>query len=263
MGRSTSPSDLLRVWERGDSRPLPERALELLALALPDAPWDELAALSLAARDRELLRLRAALFGESLDATARCPACAGTVAFRTTVPEMLRALSGDAPVQRLDLEGDTFRVRPPNALDLVLAARCADAAAATRLVMQRCVSTDTGAPDDGSMTAGAGADGAGPAARDNGWFDGLPDAAQAALAAAMDRVTEPASLQIALACADCGAHVPVEFDIVPFLWREVAAEAKRLASQVVLLARAFAWRERDILELSAARRRLYLELAGG
>jgi len=45
-----------------------------------------------------------------------------------------------------------------------------------------------------------------------------------------------------------------------FFWAELAAEAKRLLREVDALARAYGWREADILALSSQRRHAYLEL---
>jgi hypothetical protein len=49
------------------------------------------------------------------------------------------------------------------------------------------------------------------------------------------------------------------FDIVSFLWTEIAAEAKRLLREVHILASAYGWREADIFSLSPLRRQFYLE----
>ncbi len=50
------------------------------------------------------------------------------------------------------------------------------------------------------------------------------------------------------------------FDIAAYFWAELAAEAKRLLREVDALARAYGWREADILALSPRRRQAYLEL---
>jgi len=52
----------------------------------------------------------------------------------------------------------------------------------------------------------------------------------------------------------------VMFDIVSFFWSEICVQAKRLLREVHILARAYGWREADILSMSAARRQLYLEM---
>src|SRR5688572_10151981 len=73
--RALSASDVLRIWEQGSSHTLLGRALLLLAAADPDAAWEDLAALPIGVRDRRLVELRAATFGERMPLSARCPAC--------------------------------------------------------------------------------------------------------------------------------------------------------------------------------------------
>jgi hypothetical protein len=51
------------------------------------------------------------------------------------------------------------------------------------------------------------------------------------------------------------------FDVVSYLWGEIEDWAERLLRDVHSLAAAYGWSERDIVGMSALRRRLYLELA--
>ncbi len=50
------------------------------------------------------------------------------------------------------------------------------------------------------------------------------------------------------------------FDVVSFFWSEICVQAKRLLREVHTLARAYGWREADILNMSTARRQFYLEM---
>jgi len=69
-----------------------------------------------------------------------------------------------------------------------------------------------------------------------------------------------ADIRLDLDCSACQARWQAPFDIVPFLWSAVDAWALRLLRDVHRLARAYGWREADILALSPPRRRCYLEL---
>jgi hypothetical protein len=64
-----------------------------------------------------------------------------------------------------------------------------------------------------------------------------------------------------LRCPTCGHSWHALFDIVAFFWAELASQAKRLLREVHTLARAYGWREADIVSMSARRRQLYLEMA--
>ena len=69
-----------------------------------------------------------------------------------------------------------------------------------------------------------------------------------------------AEIQIQLACPACTQHWPLILDIASFVWTEIATQAKRLLAEVHILARAYGWREADILAMSDRRRRHYLDM---
>jgi hypothetical protein len=64
-------------------------------------------------------------------------------------------------------------------------------------------------------------------------------------------------------CPACGQRWTEVLDIASFFWRELNSFAKRLICEVDILARAYGWPEREILNLSPARRAMYLELVTG
>jgi hypothetical protein len=68
-----------------------------------------------------------------------------------------------------------------------------------------------------------------------------------------------ADISFALRCAACGHDWQLGFDIVAFLWNEISSLAKRYLYEVHALAWAYGWSEADILAMSPARRRFYLE----
>lgn len=81
----------------------------------------------------------------------------------------------------------------------------------------------------------------------------------AALAAEALQAADPAlGLTLAMDCPECGAALAEGFDPAAWLWAEIEDKARRLLSEVVRLARAFGWSERDILAMPPARRALYL-----
>src|SRR5262249_58311058 len=70
-----------------------------------------------------------------------------------------------------------------------------------------------------------------------------------------------ADTRINLSCPDCQYRWSEVFDVVSFFWTEIDAWARRLLRDVNILARAYGWREHDILALSPMRRQLYLAMA--
>src|SRR5581483_122411 len=91
--------------------------------------------------------------------------------------------------------------------------------------------------------------------------EALSETALAALADAIGEHDPQADVRIGLACPACGHEFSLNFDIEEFFWTEVAARALRVFREVHQLARAYGWREADILSMSTRRRQAYLELA--
>lgn len=78
----------------------------------------------------------------------------------------------------------------------------------------------------------------------------MPETALQAMVQEMDHVDPQSNLEINLTCPACGHCWAALFDIVSFLWAEINNWAERTLRTVHLLARAYGWREADILALS-------------
>jgi hypothetical protein len=92
--------------------------------------------------------------------------------------------------------------------------------------------------------------------------DQLPPEVLSAVVESMGKADPLADIQLALTCASCGESWSAAFDIVSYLWTEIEVWAWRILADVHTLARSYAWRERDILNLSPMRRQFYLERVG-
>ncbi len=90
----------------------------------------------------------------------------------------------------------------------------------------------------------------------------MPDQVVAAIAESMEALDPCADILLELKCGACGNEWQAPFDILGYFWAELAVHARRLLREVDVLARAYGWREADILSLSGRRRRAYLELSG-
>ncbi len=239
--RGLSAAALLEVWERGLGRPLPGRALVLLAAALPEASIEELAGLPLGRRDAFLLQLRERLFGPDLTAVAQCPSCGEQVESTFRV-DHVRLASDPAPEATItaDILGYRAVFRLPTTRDLLA---LADARTARESLLARCVIGVRAAGGDEVMVAS------------------LPEDVVAGIAARMAAADPQAEIALALACPVCNHRWSAMFDIAGFLWKELHAWALQTLRDVHSLARAYGWREADVLELSPTRRRFYLELS--
>ena len=242
--RSLTAADIVRIWDQGQAWHPVDRALLLLAYALPEAPVEELLALSVGQRNGRLLRARQLTIGDPLEGLVTCPRCGETLEFNLQVHQILLP-EPETPVQELAVDTWQVRFRLPNSTDLaaVLSAN-ADIPAARQLLIERCL---LAARQDGQDSA----------IRD------LPEAVILQVANAMSEADPQADMHFALACHACGHAWSATFDIVSFFWTELSAQAKRLLREVHQLARAYGWREAEILALSSQRRNSYLELVGG
>ena len=81
----------------------------------------------------------------------------------------------------------------------------------------------------------------------------------AAVEAELDALDPGAAPSVELDCPDCGRRWSAPFELAEFVWSEVDRFARRVLSDVHTLARAYGWREPDVLALSPARRSFYLQ----
>ncbi|WP_321949235.1 hypothetical protein [Paraburkholderia sp. J10-1] len=237
---------LLDAWDKGHTLSANAWALWFAAACRPAlAPGheasDEPQQWPVGKRDRELLRVRVAAFGPTLEAVAACPACGAQAGFEVPGEALFaQACADEASVPR-ERVIDGFRLawRPVTAGDLLAIEGAHDAGEAAKALLERCVRARR---DDGSMVE----------------VHSLPASVRAALGECLEAADPQASLRVALSCPACGHQWTMAFDIVSFLWHELSAWALRLLGEVHALAQAYGWSEADILALSAARRRRYL-----
>jgi len=246
-----SADDLLTIWEEGQGRSPLHQALVMLTVAYPTQSAEQLTQLSIEQRDLQLLTLREQTFGSQLQSVAACPACQEQLEFLLSVrdicdPTMLINMGLPATEHEVEVEGYTLTFRLPTSEDL-LAVQQANGETvgqdASQKILQRCLLKATHREE--VMTWAA-----------------LPDAVQVSFRAALAAAAPQAEILLSLACPACEHQWSLLFDIVSYFWREIAAQAQRLLQEVHVLARAYGWREADILAMSAARRRSYLAMVG-
>lgn len=242
---NVAPGPLLEMWEYASRLTPAARPIALLALALPEANAVTLARLPLGIRDAHLLRLRQALFGDGMGCLTGCPACGGELEFAVSASDLLQqAVETGASDYWLDGPGHRVHFRPLNSADLLALPRFeAEPDAFQAQMLSRCV-IDIEGPN-GSVE---------PAA--------LPREVVALLAEEMERRDPLAAIWLDLGCEQCGHAWQGLFDIASLLWADVDRWARMLLHEVHLFARAYGWTERDVIELSPARRAYYLGMIG-
>lgn len=239
--RGPTAADWLDAWESALPLAPGWREAALLKPACPGTPLEELAALPLGERDRLLLELHEALFGQQLPCTALCPACGERCEWEQPL-HAWRSAHEPAASREAEWRGDSWhiRLRPPTGLDLAAAAATAEP---ERALFERClIRAQHG---DARVAASA-----------------VPPELLPELADALAAANPQLDMSVALACPACGHAWEADFDIGPYLWAELDAWAQRLLLDVHRLAQHYGWSEPEVLALSAQRRARYLAMVG-
>jgi hypothetical protein len=241
-----SAQDVLRIWESGLAQDPVGRALAILTHASPGTPREALAALPVGRRDARLMAIREETFGSTLDGVCSCPRCRERVEFRLELPALRASFpsAGEVAEGELRLAEWTVRYRLPSSDDLAAAFGGRSPEETRRLLGERCI---VEARRDGGVVA----------------VEELPPQAFSRMAVAMAEQDPLSEVLVDFVCPACGHPGQTVLDIAVYLWEEIRAQAVRLLHEVDALARAYGWREADILALGAERRRAYLEIAAG
>lgn len=247
-------SVLLDAWEQAMDVSPTRRALVLLSVALPNTEPADLAALPIGVRDHYLMRFRQALFGDSVQGVAQCPQCGEhlDLSFRlqdiglnenNDVSDPVASATATNVLEWCNAEF-SIQYRLPSSEDMLKILSSADTSQAQLTLLNHCVLSAKSIETGNETIAPA----------------NLPNNVTASLAQAMSEADPLACTELQLNCPACQHAWLALFDIAHFLWIEVHAWARHTLQDVQALARAYGWREQDILAMSARRRRLYLEL---
>jgi hypothetical protein len=242
--RGLSAAELLSVWETGTTQSPAERALGLLAAALPDIPLESLANLSIGERDALLLTLRSRVFGSRLLGLQECPGCRNYIEVNLDTSTIL-SVNSSGPVEGCSVirEGFEVQLRPPTSSDLLAVRESAHEKEFHRVMLERCVE-----------------------ARDlQGQVVGIAELSPTLigfLAEEFERIDPLGNIQMALRCPSCKREWQALFDIVSFFWMEIAVWAVRMFREIHQLASAYGWSETEILGMACSRRQVYLQLIG-
>lgn len=226
--RGLSDAAVMDLWEQGRARHPIDRALLLFAAAEPELPRETLADQPIGRRDAAILGLRNASFGPSIDGYGQCPACGERFEFALDGRALRDAAPAALQVEFRDTQGRTLRL--PTSRDLAaIAAAGVDGEPAALALAQACMSAGIAEPD---------------AAAFERWVAEQDPAAE---------------LRLDLSCEACGHDWALGFDPASWCWEEIESRSARLLDEVHGLARAYGWSEDQVLRLSPARRRAYLD----
>jgi uncharacterized protein (UPF0212 family) len=244
--RALSASELLGVWERGRDLPSVQQAMVLLASACPEISPDSLARLSIGQRDGFLFTLREWAFGPNLVGMATCPECGDRLELNFDLADVRATPENESePDEEFSIAVSDYEVRFRliNTQDLIAINDGRDVVFARQMLICRCILAVHYRGEESSL--------------DQLSLDVVNEVVER-----MELLDPQADVQLALTCPSCGHQWEAAFDIVSFFWTEIESWVRRILREVHTLARAYGWRESDILAMSPQRRQLYLELVG-
>jgi hypothetical protein len=243
--KALSAQDILAVWDVGQSQTPTQRALTLLAASCPETSSEELAGATIGARDKLLLNLREKIFGSQFVGLANCPDCEVNLelAFNSSELQADEAARPETETFSINWADQEFFFRLPDSNDLLLVERHASVYAIRKALLARCLLKVSTQGEDVEVID-------------------LSDEIADRVADEMGKRDPQADVRLLLACPNCNQRWEANFDIASFLWDEICGWAGRLLREVHTIALAYGWREVDILNLSAWRRRAYLEMLG-
>jgi len=206
---------------------------------------EQLMRLTIPERDAHLFDTYEKTFGSSLRGFSTCPRCKEHMEFEVSTKDLFpgyreRFFPEECFVDLTDQQLH-LRFRLPNSLDLASIARSKDIMIARSALVARCVTDAV--------------------------CDGQPFSQEKLTPEIIERIEEhisgcepDAEILLDLKCTVCGYQQQIPFDILVFLWKEISSQARQLLYETHIIASAYGWREEDILSLSPARRRYYLEM---
>ncbi|MCP4127234.1 MAG: hypothetical protein GY753_09255 [Gammaproteobacteria bacterium] len=240
-----SNHNLLDVWDGNEGLAYIPRALVLLT-AVDNQSGDkhsqaaEWLASPIGNCHYELLKLRQETFGDDIEGVQACANCGETLECHVSIGDIMDAHPGpDGQVACLSLQGVECRFRPASLQDLQDLALIEPSQAKLALLSRLPTSPATESSDN--------------------LFNSFDQTDLEAIDAALAEADPLADIILSALCDHCQHDNEIPLDIVNYFWDECANAAQRLLIQVHTLASSYHWSEQYILQLSASRRRFYLE----
>ena len=242
--RLLTASELLQIWEMGIDSSVLNSGIQLLNIAYNMPGIQDAAQLSIGERDARLLLMREKLFGKQLVSKAQCPKCAETVEWEMSTTEMLLQspqLDSQPKIFELEIENFHLQFRLPNSEDILKQMDNNSKKMNSRQLLFDCIIDVKAKNKKYNITD-------------------LPEVALEMLMQQMEKEDPQSNLSLSLNCPVCSNQWTAVFNILSYLWAEIDNWAKHLLQEIYVLARAFGWSERDIVNMSSRRRQMYLEM---
>ncbi|MGA7341686.1 MAG: hypothetical protein WBE72_07765 [Terracidiphilus sp.] len=238
--RALSNADFLDLWEDGQRLHALDRGLLAIG-ALDGGPGDESAAdWTLGRRNQALAELYGECFGPRLRGWTECERCGEKLEFEVDCRSLVERQE-EGSGGPIAMKGRRFRA--PTSRDLARVAGERDPEWAALKLVELCRIRD--GDECGGNEFGA-----------EEWR--AEDVEE--LGKKIVEADPLAEILLSFECPACKSTHEQPLDLPEFLWAEVEAVAKRLLSEIHILARAYGWSEDAVLSLSDKRRAMYLQM---
>ncbi len=237
-----SPTDVLRLWEKGSEFPHHLRGELVIATAGRECSTESIGRLTIGQRDCCVASIRVNIFGSHFEAVTECPACKQQVEISFRGDEIFRLHDTIQPGPlKVNTHGYEVCFHAPTCNDLRSIAHHDRPDEQERQLFRNCIS----AAERGGRNIDC---------------DEIPDEVKEVILASMGVEDPLADVQFSLRCPSCRHCWKELFDVVGFFWKELDLCARNILHDVHMLASAYGWSEREILDLSVQRRRAFLEM---
>lgn len=229
---------LLEAFDEGMAEHDLDRALTMLALAMPESSRQQLAEYSIAERNLLLLLLREITFGPVMSGLARCSECSAQLEFAFDARMLIAQLQSQRGQQSViwSERGRDYCLRAVNSSDLLACLASPDAEVAQHQLLTRCLSV-------------------------SGQLSDLADpTSSSAVIEKFDQLHGATELSLSVECPECSRSQLLDLDIGRFLWLEVRNAAQKLMNEIHTLAWAYGWSETSIASMNSSRRNQYMEM---
>lgn len=239
-----SAEQLLLVWEQAHNYSLLQKTLLLLNLVTPESEKRDVELLSIGQRDTHLLKLRNYLFGSTLHNTTNCPNCKSKLEWDMNLGDLIIQETDKHEYLRVhSLNMDDFQIkfRLPNSKDIIQFLSENGDKTKPYSFLRYCILEIV-------------------SVKSNKKIQSVPENIINALIERISELDPAADIRINISCPSCGYKWEAIFDIMSYLWSEIDNWAHKTLQEVYILASAFGWPEKDILNMDAKRRQTYIEM---
>lgn len=212
---------------------------------------DDIRSLTLGDRDALLLHLRRITYGEKIESIIACPkaGCKEKMSLELNIEDILippKRHTEEFYELNKKVNGDDYSIefRLPSAGDLeaVSDSSAQDSEPAFMKLLSRCIRD---ANKNGQKLISVNL---------------FPETLADAISRRMAELDPQSEILLTMTCPSCGNEFIADFDIGNFFLKELAAHSQDVFHEVHLLAWNYHWDEGDILDMTRARRQIYLNI---